>query len=63
MARLCRPQANAIEGGALPKCEYLYVQNNEFDATGKVALKAQTKPRGIRVHFGWPPPLPGVDYD
>jgi hypothetical protein len=39
------------------------MQNNEFDGTGKQILKKATKPRGIRVHFGWPPPLPGVEYD
>jgi len=55
--------AEAISKGALPKCEYLYVQNNDFDAAGKQMLKAATKPRGIRTHFGWPPPLPGVEYD
>jgi len=55
--------AKAIGEGALPKCEYLYVQNNEFDREGKMMLKAATKPRNIKVHFGWPPPLPGVDYD
>ena len=37
--------------------------NNDFDKQGKVALKQATKPRGIKVNFGWPPPLPGVDYD
>ena len=58
-----RSLADAIGKGALPSCEFLYVQNNEFDASGKAVLKAATKPRGIRVHFGWPPPLPGVDYD
>ena len=47
----------------MPNCEFIYVQNNEFDRVGKNALKAATKPRKIRVHFGWPPPLPGVDYD
>jgi len=54
--------ARAIEKGALAKCQYLYVQKNNFDAEGKHMLKAATKPRGIKVHFGWPPPLPGVDY-
>ena len=61
-AGLCH-LAKAIGEGALPKCEYLYVQNNEFDREGKMMLKAATKPRNIKVHFGWPPPLPGVDYD
>ena len=56
-------QAQAISDGALPKCEYIYVQENDFDQSGKQFLKAATKPRGIRVHFGWPPPLPGVEYD
>ena len=54
---------DAIQKGALKKCQYLYVQNNEFDHEGKAALKAAAKPRGIKVHYGWPPPLPGVDYD
>ena len=56
-------QADSIDRGGLPKLEYLYVQENDFDASGKAYLKAATKPRQIRVHFGWPPPLPGVDYD
>lgn len=55
--------ADAISAGALPACEFLYVQENAIDAEGKKALKAVTKPRGIRVHFGWPQPLPGVDYE
>ncbi len=55
--------ASAIERGALAKCQYLYVQKNDFDVEGKQILKAASKPRGIKVHFGWPPPLPGVDYD
>jgi len=53
----------AIGAGALPNCQYLYVQNNQWDKVGRNALKAVAKPRGIKVHFGWPPPLPGVDYD
>ena len=61
--RVRAAQADAIEKGALPKCEYIYVQNNDFDNAGKEALKRVTKPRKIRVHFGWPPPLPGVDYE
>ena len=53
----------AIGAGALPKCEYLYVQNNDFDVDGKQLLRAAAKARGnLKVHFGWPPPLPGVDY-
>ncbi len=63
MAAVARSQADAIAKGALPHCEYLYVQRNAFDAEGKKALKAVTKPKGMKVHFGWPPPLPGVDYD
>ncbi len=55
--------AKAIDGGALPKCEYLYVQENGFDREGRQILKAAAKPRNIKVHFGWPPPLPGVEYD
>ena len=55
--------SEAISDGALPKCEYIHVQENDFDQSGKQFLKAATKPRGIRVHFGWPPPLPGVEYD
>ena len=43
-------------GDALRSCQYLYVQNNDFDADGKKALKAATDARGIKVHFGWPPP-------
>ena len=56
--------ARAIGAGALPKCEYLYVQNNDFDVDGKQLLRAAAKARGkhLKVHFGWPPPLPGVDY-
>mmetsp|Transcript_13600 Transcript_13600/g.34937 ORF Transcript_13600/g.34937 Transcript_13600/m.34937 type:complete len:273 (-) Transcript_13600:331-1149(-) len=55
--------ATAIDRGALAKCQYLYVQKNDFDSDGKQILKAAAKLRGIKVHFGWPPPLPGVDYD
>lgn len=54
--------ASALNEGALPKCEYLYVQNNDFDVEGKQILRAAAKARDIKVHFGWPPPLPGVDY-
>jgi hypothetical protein len=54
--------ADAIEHGALPHCEFLYVQNNAFDAHGKNRLRAAAEPRCIKVHFGGPPPLPGVDY-
>ena len=53
---------SAIERGALAKCQFLYVQKNDFDLEGKQILKAAAKPRGIKVHLGWPPPLPGVDY-
>lgn len=48
---------------ATPTVPTWQVQNNGFDKVGKNALRAATKPRGIKVHFGWPPPLPGVDYD
>ena len=55
--------AEALAKGGLPACEYLYVQNNDFDIDGKQLLRAAAKARGgIKVHFGWPPPLPGVDY-
>jgi Ran GTPase-activating protein (RanGAP) involved in mRNA processing and transport len=53
---------SAIERGALAKCQFLYVQKNDFDLEGKQILKAAAKPRGIKVHLGWPPPLLGVDY-
>jgi hypothetical protein len=56
------PLTSAIERGALAKCQFLYVQKNDFDLEGKQILKAAAKPRGIKVHLGWPPPLPGVDY-
>ena len=67
----CRPrvvsrvslQAEATAAGALPVCEFLYLQENDFDSVGKKLLKAVTKPKGIRVHFGGRPPLAGVDYD
>ena len=55
--------SSAIERGALTKCQYLYVQKNAFDVDAKRLLRAAAKSRGIKVHFGWPPPLPGVDYD
>lgn len=55
--------ATAIDAGALANCQYLYVQKNAFDMAGKNVLKAAAKARGIKVHFGWPPPLPGVNYD
>ena len=55
--------AEAINRGGLPQCEYLYIQRNSFDEEGKAILKAAAKPKGIKVHYGWPPPMPGVDYD
>lgn len=55
--------AEAINRGGLPRCEYLYIQRNTFDHEGKALLKAAAKPKGIKVHYGWPPPIPGVDYD
>ena len=59
----CLAQAEAIDAGALPACEFIYLQGNQFDAVGKKLLKAATKPKGIRVHFGGRPPLPGVEYE
>jgi len=55
--------AAAIEQGALPRGQFLYVQQNNFDNSGKALLKAAARPRHIKVQFGWPPPRPGVDYD
>ena len=58
-----RAITKAISEGALPKCEYLYVQNNDFSIEGKQVLRTAAKARGnLKVHFGWPPPLSGVQY-
>ena len=53
-----RERKAIASGGALPSCQYVYVQNNAFNAEGKAALKAAADVHGIKVHFGWPPPTP-----
>ena len=49
--------AAAIDKGALANCQYVYVQHNAFDDEGRAELQRAAHPKGIKLHFGMPPPL------
>lgn len=63
-----RALADAVRKGAMPRGDYLYVFDNPFGAEAKATLRAACRDRGdagvdLKAHVGWPPPMPGVDYE